>query len=517
MNTDEIKVVINEYGSKRLLVCRRGRRLSELLDSEGIIVPKPCAGMGRCGKCVCRVTGTTAAVTLADESFLSAEELKEGKRLICRSVLNDDCEVELLAGRQEMSVETAGGGAHIDGEAAVAVDLGTTTIAAALMVKKGEEIFSAGTVTCANRQSVFGADVISRIAASEDMSALKRMRDIVRSDIEGLILELTGGEAGLRDLKSVVVAGNTAMLSILAGESAKGLGTYPYTPAFLDRRVYDSKELLSGIQGAKVILMPGISAFVGADILAGLYSLDILREKSAFLIDLGTNGEMALWDGSVLRVTSTAAGPVFEAGGITCGVPSIAGAICHVSIDEADHKISLGTIMDREPTGICGTGVMEAVSEFVRTGICDGTGLLTDEYFDEGVYLTEDARIRLTQKDIRNVQLGKAAILTGIKTLLADAVPDRVFLSGAFGSRLDLQKIQNLYLFPDTFNDKIISSGNTSLKGAMRYAGGVLGGPDVEKRETDVLEMIRSGAQVVELSDKDSFEADYIAAMNFTG
>jgi uncharacterized 2Fe-2S/4Fe-4S cluster protein (DUF4445 family) len=524
MNTDEIKVVINKYGSKRLLSCRRGRRLADLLRSEGISVSQPCGGMGRCGRCICRITGGKVPVTSADAGTFSAKELSEGKRLICRAVLNEDCEVELLGAEdpkaplgaaQEEAAASATRAAISHQKKAIAIDLGTTTIAAALIEGDGSLSEVTGTVSGINHQRAFGADVISRIAASEDGASLEGMRDAVRSDILRLIGDLGFGEREAAELSVIVVAANTAMLTILAGESPQGLGRYPYTPVFLDERICDSRELFSWQNGPKVVLMPGISAFVGADILSGLYNLEITGESSAALVDLGTNGEMTYWDGHTLFVTSAAAGPVFEACGISCGVPSVEGAISHVEIDDLTHKAGLSTIADGKPIGLCGTGVMEAVSELVRTGICDETGLLSDEYFEEGFPLTQDGLVRLTREDIRNVQLAKAAIYSGIGTLLKGGIPDKVYLSGGFGTSLNADRIKNLSLFPDTFNDKIISSGNTSLKGAVKYAEECLKGEESKAKALKELYDIRSKAHVIELSDTESFEDDYINAMNF--
>jgi uncharacterized 2Fe-2S/4Fe-4S cluster protein (DUF4445 family) len=482
MNTDEIKVVINEYGSKRILSCRRGRRLSDLLRSEGISVSQPCGGMGRCGRCICRITGAQVPVTSADLRTFSAKELSEGKRLLCRAVLNEDCEVELLgaegfeaseatAAKRPAGSTTAESMTAADSKMsqntvkstprhqmkAIALDLGTTTIAASLVESDGSCFKVTRTAYGINHQRSFGADVISRIAASEDLASLEGMRDAVRSDILRLIGDLGFGEKEAAELSVIVVAANTAMLTILAGERPHGLGRYPYTPVFLDERIYDSKELFKWQNGPKVVLMPGISAFVGADILSGIYSLGITGQSSAALVDLGTNGEMAYWDGHSLFATSAAAGPVFEACGISCGVPSVEGAISHVEIDDLTHKAGFSTIADGKPIGLCGTGVMEAVSELVRTGICDETGLLSDEYFEEGFPITQDGLVRLTREDIRNVQLAKAAIYSGLGMLLNGGVPDKVYLSGGFGTSLNADRIKNLSLFPDAFDDRIIS------------------------------------------------------------
>ncbi len=531
MNRDEIKVTIDEYGKRQEFICKRGRRISDLLRSEGIRAEQPCGGMGRCGKCRVRFISGMAPITPYDESFFSAKELSEGVRLLCRAILQEDCEI-LLEKTDEPAMSISELADEADHEAiseemsdaraprgnertAVAVDLGTTTIASALVMVSGDDFKVLKTAGCMNHQSAYGADVISRIAASEDEKCFTHMRDVARRDVENLVKELMTGAGISGDPLFITISGNTAMLNLFGGESIGELGKYPYTPAFLDEKCLDSSELFSEIKEAKVVLMPGISAFVGADILSGLYQLDILKEGSALLVDLGTNGEMAFWDGEKLRVTSTAAGPVFEGVGISCGMASVSGAICHVEIDDKTRKAELETIFDASPAGLCGTGVIETVSEMVRTGICDSTGLLEDEYFEEGFSVTEDGAVRMTQKDIRSVQLGKAAIYSGIRTLLGDKTPYMVYVAGGFGTHINPARIENIRLFPPGFNDKITSSGNTSLKGAIRYAVSCLRGDAFRAEADKELEDIRAAAEVIELSESEGFRDEYLEAMNF--
>ena len=213
----------------------------------------------------------------------------------------------------------------------------------------------------------------------------------------------------------------------------------------------DRKDIIEVLSGTKVILVPGISAFVGADIVSGLFSIDITHhEYSLLFLDLGTNGEMAFWDGEKLFVTSTAVGPVFEAGGISCGTAAIPGAISRVNIemDGEDPQVKVETIRDKEPIGICGTGVLEAVSELVRNKIVDETGLLTDKYFEDGFPLTGGEKpVRITQSDIRAVQLGKAALIAAQKELLQGRKPKFVEVSGGYGIGFMPDKIRHLGLF----------------------------------------------------------------------
>ena len=543
MKTKEITVTINEYGKVQTIAATKGERLKAVLDRAGVKYALPCGGGARCGRCRIKFLSGAPTPGSYEEMFLTEEETKQGIRILCRTVIYEDCEVELIgslkeqgmsaltlndeempdAGMQTDIPEPSGSNeAEAEGAYGIAIDLGTTTIAAALIQSTIDGYKVVGTSSCVNSQRKYGADVISRISAAEDAGIRQALRNTVVTDIENLIKELTTSHnitylGKSPDLKAITITGNTTMLYLLAGRDAASLGKYPYTAEYLQKEQMLSDILLDNIPDISLTVLPGISAFVGADIVAGLFTLDLNKDEKFFFIDLGTNGEMAFYDGEHLKVTSTAAGPVFEAGGIGCGVASIPGAIDHVKIEGAarDHRVHIGTIGGAAPIGICGTGVMEAVSELVRTGLTDETGLLTEEYFDEGFPLTDDGRIRLTQSDIRNVQLAKAAIFTGAKTLLDGKIPDKVYISGGFGSKISQENVEELHMFPEEFNGKIIAIGNSALKGAAEYTACVLSGWEAEADASAKLDLITDMAQLTELATMDGFDEDYIAAMNF--
>ena len=559
MKTLRVGVKITEYEKERLIIVPEGIHLKEALDKEFIPYSLPCGGNGSCGRC--RVTFMSGApeASAEDKAHLSADEIRRGVRLLCRCVIDKDCHLVLdkRADDRGMKIEGAENSSipecteealgkcfpdetdHIeDYTYGIAVDIGTTTIAAALIrVGSGEKESAYGNDTekmtfdiirtsgCANSQRKFGEDVISRISAAEDDEILARMGSLVVSDISKLIKELVESyevplsgkkmRTDIRDIVAVTITGNTTMLHLLMGRAVSSLGKYPYTPVALEMEKLEAAVLFGELSNAKLTILPGISAFVGADIVAGLLTIKMSDNGRFFFLDLGTNGEMAFYDGSKLKVASAAAGPVFEAGGISCGTASIPGAICHVEVDPKTRKASIETIRRKAPIGICGTGVMETVSELLKAGIMDETGLLTEEYFDEGYPLTEDGSIVLSQQDIRNVQLAKAAIFTGAKALLQDNVPDRVYVSGGFGSSIIPEKIVNLGMFPAAFDGKIETVGNSALKGAAMFVAAVLSGPEAEAEAVKKLNEIIAEAEVVELAALSSFDEDYIEAMNF--
>ncbi len=394
-----------------------------------------------------------------------------------------------------------------------------------------------------NSQRVYGADVISRIKAANDGHAAD-LRDLVFRDIANLLPEKN-------KIEKIILAGNTTMIHILMGDSCKGLGTYPYTPV---RLTYPDTTIG---ENTSAQIFEGISAFVGADIVSGMYALgfgSIPQGKTYMLIDLGTNGEMAVGDSEKITVCSTAAGPVFEGGGISCGMAGIPGAIEHVKIEKtlphsitdakeskvlsdasanpraedtkkaSSPKVEITVIGDQNPVGLCGSGVLETVSELRRCEIIDETGLLSDTYFEEGFPIVEETdsdnfeqhknKISFTQSDIRAVQLAKAAIRSGIDTLLAShgcraEDIDRVYLAGGFSEHLDLDKVRYLKMLPGEFfrDGVLISAGNTSLKGCIRAFS--------DSDYKSVVAEITGKATEIPLAAEDTFSDSFIEAMNF--
>lgn len=311
---------------------------------------------------------------------------------------------------------------------------------------------------------------------------------------------------------------------LLMGYSCETLGVYPFTPVDIGtitssfEEMFEEQIVSDGEDGirllAKVILLPGISAFVGADISSGMLVCDFDKlEKPCLLIDLGTNGEMALGNKERILVTSTAAGPAFEGGNISCGMGSVPGAICNVSID--GKNIQLKTIGDKAPIGLCGTGVIETVCELVKEELVDETGMLEEDYFEEGYELakTPDGEpIVFTQKDVREIQLAKSAVRAGIETLMkrygvSYGDIDKVFLAGGFGYKIDLEKTIGIGMLPEEFREKTTAIGNSSLGGTIIYL--------TEEGANERLDKIVALSSEVELSSDKDFNNFYTEYMFF--
>lgn len=515
----KIKVKINTSNRSFVTETFKGRLLKDVFDAAKISYKLPCGGTGRCGKCKVRFLEGPSKVTSLDKSFFTEKELSQGFRLLCRSVVENDCEVDIADKVDEDSIvaESVDIRDAVTKEAVavqdydrlgIAVDIGTTTIAAALLgVNTSGESSVLRTASTVNHQRQYGDDVISRISYASDEAGLKKLNEIVIFDVKELVDELVSDVS--REVSLMVITGNTTMLHIFRNISVESLGRYPYKTTGLD---IDNIDFC----GIKTLIMPGFTAFVGGDILSGVYYTGLSGEgEKRLLLDLGTNGEMAYYNQKELKICSTAAGPVFEGGTISCGVASVPGAISHIKIADEGYGVSYETIGNKAPIGLCGTGVMEAVSELVRVGIVSPEGLLQDQYFEEGFPVTEDGNIRIRQEDIRNVQLAKAAVHSGIKQLLDGDAPGKVFVSGGFGTNIDYDAIRFLKLFPESIEGAFVGAGNTALKGALKYLLSALMGHEQEKQETEKLLAIKESAVELILANKDDFDEFFVEAMNF--
>ena len=357
-----------------------------------------------------------------------------------------------------------------------AVDIGTTTLAATLYdLTEKKRLAAASSV---NHQRAYGADVLSRIQAANE-GAAEELRLSICRDIDALLAGLVA-DAGIPDdaVEELVIVGNTTMCHLLRGLSCAGLGAAPFTPEDLSLWEGSGAELaLSDRWSVSVTILPGISAFVGADIVAGIYALEMDRKKNALLLDIGTNGEMAAGGADGFLVTSAAAGPVFEGGNISCGVAGVPGAVTSLVLERDPaaiggiRTVELSTIAGETPIGLCGTGIIDAVGEAVRLGLIDENGTFEEPWFTDGMPVAE-GRFRFRQEDVRQVQMGKAAIRAGIETLLAEyggGDPEEILIAGGFGCRMDEEQTIRIGLFPEQFRGHITMIGNSALAGAQRY------------------------------------------------
>ncbi len=539
------KVTVRQENKEAISMdCREQETLLEAFIRHGLLCRADCGGRGTCGKCRIKVSDGALRITIQDRKVFSKDELEEGYRLACRAIPEKDLSITLCNPPEEQMkavTENCKEANHEKSilkhgenqeEYCIGIDLGTTTIAFRLSDLQNRAALS--THTLVNPQRIYGTDVISRIKASVD-GKKKELQSVIQDALFQGIQEVII-KAGVQPeaVTQLVIAGNTTMIHLLLGYSCETLGVYPFTPVNKNTHQLSFEELFAGYEAAfnhsdngrtgsrellnrtkevPVIILPGISAFVGGDIVAGLAVCGFhTSDTISLLIDFGTNGELALGNKDRILVASAAAGPAFEGGNISCGVGSIPGAISHFSL-EGDH-CSYETIDAQAPTGICGTGVIELISELLRNGIIDETGLLCEQYFTTGYpvkYLGETV-LSFQQKDIRELQLAKAAVRAGLEVLLKnygityDQV-DRVYLAGGFGFYLDVGRAVRIGLLPKEFGDKVFTIGNSSLAGAEQAAF---------NRETIAfLEKLAEKAVEIPLSLDPDFNDLYLEHMSF--
>jgi uncharacterized 2Fe-2S/4Fe-4S cluster protein (DUF4445 family) len=539
-----MKIQDNETGMiYEIPASEEGKTLLALLRKRQVFLDAPCNGKGTCGKCKIKFLSGAPEATEKERRLLTEKELAAGMRLACHTVPQGDCVINTGAGNHGW---TGGGELKRTGAMTaalgIAIDIGTTTLAASMFdMDTGRELAVA---TGINHQRSFGADVISRIEAA-NRGLAKELQLSIQKDLELLISKLLADESETEDesgaktnhshIKKVVIAGNTTMCHLLLGLSCEKLGKAPFEPVdiSLQRRRWN---------GTEIVILPGISAFVGADIVAGIYANDMTEhEEISMLLDIGTNGEMVIGNKHGILVTSTAAGPVFEGGNISCGVAGIPGAISHVQITlgaDRECRINYKTINDMAPTGLCGSAVLDTVSELSRNEMLDETGLLQDPWFETGVMIagtsTEDRNekvqqteqksgdepsrlnICLTQKDIREVQMAKGAIRAGIE-LLQETYGEKdkaqcIYLAGGFGYFMDVESAFGIGMFPADFRGKIKSVGNASLEGAKRF---LLEDAAENSGAENRIKKILALAKEINLAMHPDFNDRYVEYMNF--
>ncbi len=483
------------------IIAEKGAKLSELLGIE-----TPCGGHGRCGKCKVIAKGSISPVTESERSLLSESELACGVRLACLTQVTGDAEAAIL--KESAAVTAISDGLTesfellpaFDG-CGVAVDIGTTTVAARLYDSSGALLADAA---CLNPQTKWGADVISRIEAAMDGKS-ELLAEAVRSAVDETVRELTA-KARRTDIGLAVITGNTVMLSLLTRQSAEPLSHAPFKAEHLFGESMTAEDLsLSSLPAdTPVYLPPCISAFVGADVVCAALAVGLCDGDTAMLADIGTNGELALWHGGHLTVCSTAAGPAFEGVGISAGMRGGIGAVDRVSV--VNGKLFAHVIGGVKPVGICGSGLVDAAACLIALGELDESG-----YLDDPVCVIADS-VTLTQKDIRMLQLAKSAICAGSLTLaehegLSCDKISRLYVAGGFGSYLNMKNAALLGLFPASLTERSQAVGNAALSGASMML--------LNRNMKEKAERISKEARVLELSTSETFSEHYMTGMAF--
>ncbi len=441
-----------------------GTQLREVLFPYG--VEFPCGGIGECTGCRIRLLTGALPVTDAQENVFSPEELQDGWRLACCCEANEDLVIEL--GRMETPVLADNSEFPFKPQEGygIAIDLGTTTLAGQLVdLSNGHVIAVASDL---NPQARYGADIMHRIsfAASQEHEAI--LTGLIRESVIGLINSLlsAAGEK-VRHLNRIIIAGNTAMQHFFCGIESHPLSGYPFQPEASSFELFSFPASLLhwNIPGTPAVrFLPSLGGFVGSDTLAGIVATNMQESDTVqCLIDLGTNGEIVVGNRHKLLCASTAAGPAFEGARISMGMRATTGAIHRVHLHGGN--IECEVVGTKEPRGICGSGLVDAVSAGLELGLINPAGRLRQ---DKNPWQLSPPVV-ITQQDIRELQLAKAAIATGIRILTAKLGVDladigTVYLGGAFGNYISAYSGKRIGLFP--FPTGIIKpAGNTSLLG----------------------------------------------------
>ncbi len=365
----------------------------------------------------------------------------------------------------------------------VGLDIGTTKIAGYLVdLDRGAMLAARGIM---NPQAAYGEDIITRlVAARESASRRRRLQQVVIKSLNELAAGLCG-EAGAEpeDVVEAVLVGNTAMHHLALHLPIEQLLRPPFVPATTGALDIKARDLgLSIAPGAYAHCLPNIAGFVGADHVAMLLATQPLwMRKTAMAIDIGTNTEVSLISGGQITCVSCASGPAFEGGHIKHGMTAGPGAIERMDITK--DKVEYQTVGGTPPTGICGSGIIDAVAGLYSAGIVDSSGRLHEhprvrvtDSRREFVLVSEEERgaapaITITQHDIREIQLAKGAIRTGVRVLLeskgiAETDVESVIMAGAFGSYLDLASAVDIGMLPTLPLDRFRQVGNAAGAGA---------------------------------------------------
>lgn len=494
-----------------------GHRLTEILRSANLPLNTRCGERDMCAGCTIELV--TGSLKHVDGSVLASPEefracrytpigncltlrIPQRARLAYAPQVLDHYRINVPYARDPLAAEGLG----------VSIDIGTTTVALQVLDLASGQIV--GKASGFNKQMHFGDDVLTRInLCLTDPDMLPRLQAaIVRETIQPLIVD-AGIDAGR--IACFALSGNTTMLHLVVGADPSAMGVAPFTPLFLEKGPFRAGEMGLEPFAAAVYMLPSISAYIGADLTAGLFASGLLYDEGpSLLVDVGTNGEILLRYNGETSGCATAAGPAFEGCGLTCGIRAGEGAISHVRIG-SDSTVEWERIgPPGKPTGICGSAYIDFLAEGRRAGLLGPTG----RFQGFGEELPHGRAIRLahgqgkrpicvTEHDVARLLQAKAAIAAGILTLLQryDLGPQDVktlFLAGGFGMHLDLASAIGCGLLPGFSADQIQLVGNTSLAGATLAL--------VDKNTLAELSRATAGVKVVELNLNPSFEDTYV-------
>lgn len=470
----QIRVQATEKNTKSIL---------DLLEAQGICLPCNCHGANVCG----------------------------GKQydFPCNLIPKKDMTVSIpdSGAISGLSLDSATNTEHLPDT--LLIDLGTTTIAMVFFNSTHKTVFHS--CVFANPQISHGADVISRIKYSIEHSNDPSLKNLVQKELHSRYeyVLFRHKDKNLK-IKRCLIGGNTTMIHLLCGFPTEGLARAPFTPHSVN-----SSQFFQQKGTMEIIIIPWLSAFIGGDVVSGLFYLEFdKRSDTCLLADLGTNGELALLHSGHIYTASTAAGPAFEGAGLSCGCPAISGAISNVTWNKIRPKLQ--TIENKLPIGICGSGAICILSELLTHGFMDSSGILTEKFPNEGLFLCstpQGKNLYFSPNDVRQMQLAIAAISAGIDTLCHKAgihpsQIDHLFLAGGLGYHINIKKAAMTGLFSDVPISHIQAVGNSCL----------LGLADISPESNHVLNRLGNMQKISEeivLAESSYFQEHFIQHMSY--
>lgn len=497
--------IVTVFPEGRKITAQAGETLLHVLRTHELAPDAPCGGAGTCGKCRVIVDGEVVRT--------------------CAYVVDADITVRLMPKEDNTHILTQGYGADVkpepwQGGHMLAYDIGTTTVVCYLLQEGTGAVLA--TCSAVNPQQSFGADVISRIQAAL-AGQQEKLTALIRREMAELANKACR-EAGVSPARIGVVSvvGNPCMQQLFLGICPENLARIPFEPVLTEAKVDTAKRYLPDFENAKLLIVPDIAGFVGADTVGCILSTGIDRiEPVTLVVDIGTNGEMVLGNRDRMVSCATAAGPALEGAGIHFGMRGDEGAIDHVWLENGALRCSV--IGGGKAKGICGSGLIDAVAVLLKAGLLNRRGRLQSR--EQAAVLTEHLRevdgqrvfdltdgIYLTQNDIRQVQMAKGAIAAGIDLMAAHLgiAPEdigQVLLAGAFGSFIDKESACRIGLLPPVLQDRIQAVGNAAGSGARRLA--------CSRSELQRAQRIVEKAEFLELAALPEFQRCFAKNMGF--
>ncbi|MCQ2552889.1 MAG: ASKHA domain-containing protein [Clostridia bacterium] len=505
-------VIFKIEGSQDIkTIAQPGDSLLDLALNNGINIDAPCSGNGTCGKCKVRLISGTVETT--QSSHISKEDFADNWRLACQSKVNSDAIIlvpkSASAFKSEIVTADLGSQEELDryqnaiseifdagiqrGTAqtgvGIAVDIGTTTVTAAMLDLATGEVLSKASL--GNGQIKYGADVINRIIVQQREGGVEKLMKAVREETLIPIFQTLckGADKQPEEINRIVIAGNTTMEHLLLGANGDSIRLEPYEPEFLEREGDTAASVgLPANPDAPVIFAPNVGSYVGGDITAGVLPAMLWnKDEMNLFIDLGTNGELVFGNRDYMLTCACSAGPAFEGGDITCGMRATKGAVDSVHIDEETLNPTLSVIGGEgvKPLGLCGSGLISIIAELFRTGAISAKGKfakenprITHDEYGMGYYAWATADesgtgkdITINESDLDNFIRAKGAIFSAIRTMLASVEMtiddiDKVIIAGGIGQGIDIEKAISIGMLPKQPLEKYAYIGNSSLTGA---------------------------------------------------